>query len=331
MRPPHFWSAGLDPESRASAPVTRALLTPLAMLYASASARRIARARPVKVSVPVICIGNLTSGGSGKTPIVEALRTLISAQNINTASLSRGYRGKLKGPLKVEADTHTASQVGDEPLMLAQSGPAWISRDRPAGARAMIASGVETIIMDDGHQNPSLHKDISLLVVDASAPFGNGHVLPKGPLREPIATGLARADGVIMMGPKWTPPLIAQMGLPVFHAKLQRLSLLPTGPLFAFAGIARPERFFESLRADGANVCDSISYSDHQAFTPKTLKNLRALAQKHGATLVTTEKDFIRIDADDRHGIIPIKVRAVFENQAALMEMVNTRLQEPAG
>ena len=322
MRAPHFWSAGLDPYSREAAPFTRTLLTPFAMLYAAMSARRIARASPVKVSAPVICIGNITSGGSGKTPIVQAIRDMLTQQGIQTASLSRGYGGKLKGPLQVNTDQHTAIDVGDEPLMLAGSGHTWIARDRVAGARAMIEAGTSAILMDDGHQNPTLHKDLSLLVINSTAPFGNGHVLPKGPLREPIKTGLARADALIMMGPKWAPPIAKELGLPVFHARLERTTPLPTGPLFAFAGIANPSRFFDSLRKDGGQVCDSLSYGDHHVYSPKDLQKIRALASHHNATLVTTEKDFARLPISQRESITPIKVRAVFENAPALMDML---------
>jgi len=206
--------------------------------------------------------------------------------------------------------------------MLAGSGEAWIARDRVAGARAMIEANAGAILMDDGHQNPSLHKDLSLLVIDAAAPFGNGHVLPKGPLREPIKTGLARADALIMMGPKWAPPIAKELGKPVFHARLERITPLPAGPLFAFAGIGNPSRFFDSLRKEGGEVCDSLSYGDHHVYSKRDLQKLRTLAAHHNATLVTTEKDFVRLPIAERDGIIPIKVRAVFENAPALMDML---------
>lgn len=328
MKPPHFWSAGLDPQSRESAPVTRALLTPLAMLYAGLSARRIARANPITVSIPVICIGNLTSGGSGKTPIVKAMRDLLTAQGRKTASLSRGYGGKLKGPIKVDPTKHTARETGDEPLMLAQTGNAWISRNRVAGARAMIDAGFDAILMDDGHQNPSLHKDISILVIDTTAPFGNGCVIPKGPLREPIETGIKRADAVIMMGPKWVPPIVQDLGLPVFHASLERTAPIPDGPLFAFAGIGRPKRFFDALENDGGQICDSLSFADHHTYSRSDLKRLHKLAAHNNARLVTTEKDFARLDLNQRENITPIKVRAVIEDHTALLALLHPLFEE---
>ena len=226
MRPPHFWSADRDPQSRAAAPLTRALLTPFSTVYQAITARRIANGPHSKLSAPVICVGNITSGGSGKTPIVQALRQQLLDKGLRAASLSRGYGGRLKGPVAVEAGTHSARDVGDEPLMLAASGESWISRDRHAGGLAMLKAGVDAIIMDDGHQNPQLAKDFSLVVIDSSAPFGNGYVIPKGPLRELPKTGLARADAVILMGDGPVPHAVTASGVNVLRAKLVQLSLI---------------------------------------------------------------------------------------------------------
>jgi len=318
MRPPHFWSADLDPQSRAAAPLTRALLTPFAALYAAITARRIAKSNPVKVSVPVICVGNITSGGSGKTPIVEALRARLLDKNIRAASLSRGYGGRLPGPVQVDPETHAANDVGDEPLMLSASGPSWISRDRHAGALAMIEAGIDAIIMDDGHQNTKLIKDLSLVVIDSHAPFGNGYVLPKGPLREPPQTGLARADAVILMGDGPTPTLLKTLNLPTVHARLVQRSALPKGPLFAFAGIGRPERFFDSLRQGGADICDTFGFPDHHPYTTRDLTRLRTLAETHGYTLVTTRKDFVRLPPDAQKDVQPIDIQVEFDDPSSL-------------
>ena len=200
MKAPHFWSAGLDPRSREAAPLTRALLTPLEALYIWGVRRKLRTATPAQAAIPVICVGNLTTGGSGKTPIVTEIRERLTAKGLRAASLSRGYGGSDPGPRPVHPETDTARQTGDESLMLSHTGEAWIGRDRPDAARQMTAEGVDIIIMDDGFQNPSLAKDVSIIVIDAAAPFGNGFALPKGPLREPVADGLARADAVILMG-----------------------------------------------------------------------------------------------------------------------------------
>ncbi len=322
MRPPHFWSAGLDPGSRESAPLVRLLLTPFAALYAWASARRIAKATPEKVDVPVICIGNITSGGSGKTPIVQALREALTLKGYKAASLSRGYGGRLKGPIAVQSKMHSAREVGDEPLMLAQSGESWIGANRTNAAKKMSASGVDVILMDDGHQNPSLYKDLSLLVLDAGAPFGNGHVLPKGPLREPITTSLKRADGVILMGHGPVPQILTVSALPVFRAHLAPVAPVPPGPLIAFAGIGRPERFFRKLEQSGGEVMDTLSFADHHAYADSELKRLHDIATVHGAKLVTTEKDYMRLRPAQRENIHPVCVRTVLENEADLLAFI---------
>ena len=322
MRPPHFWSAGLDPGSREAAPLVRLLLTPFASLYAWASARRIAKASPEKVAIPVICIGNITSGGSGKTPIVKALREALTAKGYKAASLSRGYGGRLKGPLLVDPNTHTAKDVGDEPLMLAHSGESWIGADRVSAAREMATAGIDVILMDDGHQNPSLYKDMSLLVLDAGAPFGNGHVLPKGPLREPIAASLKRADGVILMGDGPVPQIVTVSKLPVLRAHLESLAPPPPGPLIAFAGIGRPQRFFDKLEQAGGDVMDTLSFADHHTYSDRELQRLHEVAKVHSAQLVTTEKDYMRLAPAQREGIHAIRVRTVFDGEADLLARI---------
>lgn len=328
MKAPHFWSAGLDPYAREAAPLTRALLTPVSKLYSFVTAQRITHAAPFMCSVPVICIGNITAGGSGKTPIVKALRDAFSDAGIRTATLSRGYGGKEQGPLKVDAGLHTAKDVGDEPCMLAGSGESWIARDRPEGARGIASDGAQLIIMDDGHQNPSLHKDVSLLVIDASAPFGNGFIIPKGPLREPVSAALSRADGVIMMGTGETPSIINASGLPIIRATLKQTSPMPTGPLIAFAGIGRPERFFDSLRHAGADLLDTQGFADHYSYRPSDLDSLRERAALDNAKLVTTEKDYVRLPKDQRADIYTIPVEAVFSDIQALMGLLRAKLED---
>lgn len=308
MRAPHFWSGGLDPYAREAAPVTRALLTPLASLYAALTARRLARTRPERVPVPVICVGNLTLGGSGKTPIVAALREELGARGLRAASLSRGYKGRLRGPLRVDPGQHTARDVGDEPAMLAATGESWIGADRPAAGRAMAAAGVEVIVMDDGHQTPTLHRDLSLVVIDAGDPFGNGHVFPKGPLREPVRAGLARADAVILSGKGPAPD--DSWPCPVLRATLTPLAPPPPGPLVAFAGIGRPEKAFDSLVAAGAELADTVPFADHHAYTPRDLAFLSRLAADRGARLVTTAKDAVRLPPAFRAGVHVFAVRA---------------------
>lgn len=322
MKAPYFWSAGLDPKSREAAPLTRLLLTPLAMLYTAGIRRKLARAKPETVATRVVCVGNLTVGGVGKTPVVEAIRRIGTQAGLRAASLSRGYGGKLEGPLKVDPATHTAGDVGDEPLMLAATGEAWIGRDRAETARAMAADGVQLVVMDDGHQNPSLAKDLSLVVIDAAAPFGNGYVLPKGPLREPVADGLSRAQGVILMGEGKELTAVQKSHLPVLRASLAPSAAVPEGPLVAFAGIGRPVKFFDALKAAGADLREGVPYGDHHAFTAGDLKFLYDLAGSHGARLITTTKDHVRLPAADRARILAFPVEARFEDEAALKALL---------
>jgi len=323
MREPRFWARDVDPRSREAAPLLRFMLTPFSWLYAEATHRRIARATPLKVRPTVICVGNLTAGGVGKSPIVAALRAHFEATtDLRVATLSRGYKGKLKGPLKVDPDVHTSEDVGDEPIMLARTGESWIGADRAATGQDMSNDGVDIIIMDDGHQNPGLHKDLSLIVVDAAAGFGNGHVIPKGPLREPVAEGLARADAIIVMGYGHPPAEVEKSKLPVFSAVLAAQSKPPELPYVAFAGIGRPEKFFDTLKAMGADVRDAVPFPDHHKFTDGDLNYLRRLAGDYGATLITTDKDLVRLSAAQQTGILSLPVEVIFDRRADLDKML---------
>ncbi|GAB5457563.1 MAG: tetraacyldisaccharide 4'-kinase [Henriciella sp.] len=329
MRPPYFWNADLDPRSREAAPLTRLILTPFASLYAAVTARRIRKTIPEKTDACVICIGNLTVGGVGKSPVVAALRLRLMEQtDLRIATLSRGYKAQLSGPLKVDLKQHTASDVGDEPFMLAQTGESWIGKDRAAAGKAMAADGVNVIIMDDGHQNPGLHKDLSLIVVDAVSQFGNGHVIPKGPLREPIAVGLARTDAIILMNDGPIPEEIDQTVLPIIKARLKPTSSPPQQPYIAFAGIGRPEKFFDTLRACGADLIDSIPFSDHHAYTDADMTYLRKLAKENAATLITTEKDYVRLSDKDRTDVLFLPVSAQFENIELLKRLLTETMDK---
>ncbi len=321
MKAPYFWNAGLDPRSREAAPLTRALLTPLASLYNWGVRRKLSQASPTDVGLPVICIGNLTVGGVGKTPVVEKVRKHFVSKGLRAASLSRGYGGRIKAATKV-IDAHTADDVGDEPLMLSATGESWISPDRVAAARAMKADGVEIIIMDDGHQNPSLLKQLSIIVIDAAAPFGNGYVLPKGPLREDVADGLARADAVIIMGDGDIPAQVTQSGLISLRAHISPLENPPSGPLVAFAGIGRPTKFFDALTDTGADLCEGVSYADHHPYSSADIEFLRTLAKDHQAQLITTTKDHVRLPLDFRQEVLNFPIEARFENEAALTQLL---------
>ncbi|KRB52855.1 tetraacyldisaccharide 4'-kinase [Phenylobacterium sp. Root700] len=312
----------------APAPVTRILLKPVSWIWAAVTARKIARAVPVDPGVPVICVGNLTVGGTGKTPVVrELLRRLPNAHG-----LSRGYGGSEPGPLRVDARVQSAREVGDEPLMLAGEAPIWIARDRVAGAQAAAKAGAKVIVMDDGHQNPSLKKTLTFVVVDGETrddiwPLGDGSVFPAGPLREPLAVGLARADAVILMLPadlaEPDPALIrALISKPILVARLDPAAPPPPGPQVGFAGIGMPWKVERALKAAGCDLVDFANFPDHFAYDEATLKMLADRAEQFGAGLVTTEKDWVRLPAAWRERVHAWPVRAVFEDEAVLRRML---------
>lgn len=326
MRPPRFWNGDIDPRSREAAPLTRFLLTPLAMLYAGTTARRIAGADPHRLGIPVICVGNLTAGGTGKSPVAARLRHYFGQRFAarRVATLSRGYGGSLKGPLRVDPDIHTAAEVGDEALMLAARGEAWIGADRATAGKAMERDGVDLVIMDDGHQNPGLFKDLSLVVVDSEYGFGNGHVIPKGPLREPVETGLSRCDAIILTGSGGLPARLETACMPILRTQIIAHTTLPAGPLVAFAGIGRPEKFFDTLDAQGSKPVDAVPFPDHHVYSDGDLRYLSALAEKNGASLITTEKDFVRLREDQRTGILHLAIKADFTDPEKLDQLLAT-------
>jgi len=281
------------------------------------TARRVSQPG-ASVGVPIICVGNLTAGGTGKTPTVIALAQRLSDRGIVAHVVSRGYGGRLEGPVQVDPMRHSAAETGDEPLLLAAFAPTWVARDRAAGAKAAVAAGAQAILLDDGFQNPALTKDLSIVVVDAKAGFGNGCVLPAGPLREPVAKGLARADLVLTIGAE-------DVALPPDVAKVRgQLKPLQTGmdwagmPVFAFAGIGRPEKFFETLRALGAEVKGTEALADHQPLSPALLRRLGEQAARLQAQPVTTEKDAVRLPASLRGQVLTLPVRLELEDWAVI-------------
>ena len=308
MRAPAFWSEDSF--------ISR-LLSPIGCAYGYAAAARSRRAKPARVNRPVICIGNLVAGGAGKTPVALAVAERLSTCGLKPHFLTRGYGGRIVGPHRVEPDQHRAADVGDEALLLAQRATTWISQDRAAGAQAAERDGADIIVMDDGLQNHGLVKDLSLVVIDGAYGIGNGRVMPAGPLREFRQDGLARADGIVVLGAvSGKTAAILPDSVPVFEA-----SLVPTrdfgkdgAAVVAFAGIGRPSKFFDTLSASGAQVIENRSFPDHHLYAKSEIAALKSLAARHGATLVTTEKDFIRLDPNAAAGIEAFPVSVQWRN-----------------
>lgn len=311
MRAPDFWQRRGDWRSL--------LLSPAAMAYGWAARCRARTVQPWTAPVPVICVGNLVAGGAGKTPVALALMELLKEQGIRAHFLTRGHGGALAGPVRVDPETHGAADVGDEPLLLAEAAPTWVAGDRVAGARAAIAAGAQAIVMDDGFQNPSLAKSLSLVVVDGGYGFGNGMLLPAGPLREPVAEGLAHARAAVLIGEDRT-GAATQIGnaLPILRAQLTPVAGtgLSGRRVLAFAGIGRPEKFFDSLREAGAEIVESRPFPDHHPYTAAEIDTLLQRSRDAGLLPVTTRKDWVRLPPDRRDGIAVLDITLTWQDAA---------------
>ena len=324
MREPKFWwrdGTGL-------------LLAPLGAVYGAVAAARL-QSSGRQAGVPVICVGNLTIGGAGKTPTALAIAKLLLANHERPFFLSRGYGGKLAGPVEVNPASHRASDVGDEPLMLAQLAPTIVAHDRVAGAQAARRGGATLVIMDDGFQNPSLAKDLSILVVDSRRGIGNGRVIPAGPLRAPLRTQIARADALLVIGntdgAAATIDIATQRGILVFRGRLEpdrgTVSALNGRKVLAFAGIGDPEKFFATLAEAGIETAEQQSFPDHHRYTPEEAEGLLARAQAARLMLLTTEKDLARLTGEPKLAGLASRARAlpvrlVIEEADRFREMV---------
>ncbi|MBF9231752.1 tetraacyldisaccharide 4'-kinase [Microvirga alba] len=331
MRAPAFWS-------RKTPSPLACLLWPLGLIYGGVAALRMKRSGE-RAGLPIICIGNVTAGGAGKTPTALAIADILDDAGESPAFLSRGYGGKLKGPVQVEL-RHMARDVGDEPILLASMAPAIVSIDRPSGARLAHEIGATVVIMDDGLQNPSIRKDCAIAVVDGATGIGNGFCLPAGPLRAPLSAQWSAIDAVLVVGDGVGGEAVAseakRRGKRVFSATLVPDSgmaeTLRGQKVLAFAGIGRPDKFFDTLRAAGASVEEARPFPDHYAYGPGDLAVLKKEAERRGLHPVTTEKDLVRIQSLDGTEPWPalraLPVRLRINEEAAFRNFILRRIGE---
>jgi tetraacyldisaccharide 4'-kinase len=326
MREPAFWHGPASWKSH--------LLQPFATLYGAIAAKRLQR-KGIDAGIPVFCVGNYHTGGAGKTPTVRALAKLLHELGEVPVVLSRGYGGQLRGPVKVDPSRHSAADVGDEPLMLAERLSVVIARDRADGVALAKSQGASVLLMDDGFQNPAVAKDASIIVIDSHRGLGNGKVFPAGPLRAPLAPQIARTDALVVVGDgtaaKMLATEIAVRGKPVLAARLKpddaSLNSLRGRRVLAFAGIGDPARFFNTLRKGGVDVISESAFPDHHMFSKADIDGLLSEARGDGLTLVTTEKDLARLRPRGElpvwaQAVVPFAVTLEFEDGAALRKFV---------
>ncbi|MBU2582382.1 MAG: tetraacyldisaccharide 4'-kinase [Alphaproteobacteria bacterium] len=303
LEEPSWWYAGADNDARVRA------LKPVSRIYAWAALRRLRNAKPCHSRLPVICVGNFTAGGTGKTPLSLLIARLLIERGATPAFLTRGYSGKRTGPLWVDANLHTARDVGDEPLLLAEVAPTMLARDRPAGARAIVDDTRFThIVMDDGLQNPTLAKSLTIAVVDGTRGMGNGEVIPAGPLRAPLDVQFELADAIVVNGGGEDSKVLRELRA-VFQGPVLSAAVVPQqhpdaptlhgAAVVAYAGIGNPARFIASLQKAGALVAASRFFKDHHHYSQTDARELIKLAAANGARLVTTAKDMVRLSGND--------------------------------
>ncbi len=317
---PDFW--GKEPGLAAG------LLLPMGAAWDAAGRLRRALARPYRGPVPVICVGNLVAGGAGKTPVAMALVDRLAAYGRAAHVVTRGYGGRLVGPVRVDPARHDTAAVGDEALLHAARAPCWVARDRAAGVAAAAKAGAGAVLLDDGFQNPAIANTLALLVVDAAYGFGNGRVMPAGPLRENLRRGLARADAVVLLGAEGEAASASADGLagqrPTIPAVLAPVAgeRFAGNRILAFAGIGRPEKFFAMLRRIGVDLVGARRFPDHHPFSAGEIAELRRGAERENARLATTAKDFVRVPAAAREGIEVLEVEIRWADLAALSRIL---------
>ncbi len=324
MRAPDFWQA--------DGPLAR-LLGPLGKVVGMAGAVRRRLASPTTLPIPIICVGNLTVGGTGKTPTAIALARLLKVRGADPHFLTRGYGGRKRGPLQVDIATQSADDVGDEALLLAAIAPCWVSRDRVVGAKMALDAGADVIILDDGHQNSQLAYDLAMVVIDGEVGFGNHRIIPAGPLRETVANGLSRADALLVIGDSPNREALSA-DLPIFGATFVPAAHSPNfhgEKVVAFAGIGRPEKFFKTLQELGADLVQVHAFPDHHRYKPSEIGAILEEARQVDAVCVTTEKDHVRLPLPLGNYVKKLPIELKFDATDALDRLLADALHTRLG
>lgn len=312
MREPWFWRS-----KSATARTIQAALTPLSAIYDIAQRTRVAVTTPKHALVPVICVGNATLGGVGKTPFAIALADILKERGVTAHFLTRGYGGRHKGPIKVDIEKHRFQDVGDEALLLAHAAPTWVSAYRPAGA-AQAAKDADVIVMDDGFQNPTLHKDCSILLTSAN-PIGNGKIFPAGPMREPMDRAVARSTLRVIVAIGDDEP---EQGDGVHIARICARNAPPSQKVIAFCGIGAPEKFFRTLREQSFEIAKTVAFADHHPYSADDISALKKLSYENNAKIITTEKDAVRLPGEFRDEILILPITVKVDNPGQLIDDV---------
>lgn len=319
MKTPKYWQANS---------FISKLLAPFGWIYGVLTQLRLKVHKAPKVSVPVICVGNITAGGTGKTPVAIALAKMMETEMYHPFFVSRGYGGKLQNVV-VNHKKHSAREVGDEPLLLAKQAPVVVNADRYQGAQLAIIEGADVVIMDDGFQNPSLAKDLSFLVFDGHYGIGNGKIIPAGPLRETLADGVKRADALIILG-KDKHHLAERSNLPVFFGHTEAVQTTITQPnILAFAGIGHPQKFYHTLTMQGFNVVKTVDFPDHHFYSKAELEKLVAIAHDLGVEIYTTGKDFVKIPPSMQKYINVLDIAVVWDEPEKLVSFIKEKITKP--
>lgn len=321
MKTPKYWQSNS---------LVSKFLAPIGWVYGNLTQARLKLVKPKKADVPVICVGNITAGGTGKTPVSISIAKLLGIEMYHPYFVTRGYGGQLQNVI-VNNKKHSAAEVGDEPLLLSQQAPVVVNADRYAGAELAVKNGADVIIMDDGFQNPTLCKDLSFLVFDGTYGIGNGKIIPAGPLRETFADGIKRADALIILG-KDKHNLAERSGLPVFfgHTEAVQTCNIENPNVVAFAGIGHPQKFYHTLSLQGFNIAEAIDFPDHHFYTREELEKILEKAKALKAEVYTTSKDYVKIPHFLQKEIKVLEVAVVWDNPEELTEFIRKKISSVA-